>query len=267
MLTNLLKKYKLAATLAFCTLAMSHPYLSGNAYVGVFGGGGASDEVTVKQRGFAFNTPDATAALAVIATGDSGNFASAIVGAHAGYDFETCMWLRPALEFEGFYLRACSGRETDFLFNPHLAEHAFVDKLPLRAMLFFGDFILAFQLPDPVAWLEPYIAGGAGGGVVWISRAHSEQDSPEEPGINHFNSNPSASDGAFAAQFKGGFRFNVHRHWRLFAEYRYLFIKATTYTFGFTQYPTAEHAPTSNWIVHLQGLNYNIGTIGLEFVF
>jgi opacity protein-like surface antigen len=102
---------------------------------------------------------------------------------------------------------------------------------------------------------------------MWIAGAHSEQDSPAEPGVNHFNSKSTASAGAFAAQFKGGLRFNVHRHWRLFAEYRYLYFASTNYMFGFTQYPELGHAPTSNWMVHLGQLGYNLGILGLDYKF
>lgn len=262
---DLLRKTKLAG-FTFALLSLSSPYLFSEAYVGVFGGGGNAYKVDVSQYGFAFRDPDVTQALHVLAEGKSGHFNSAMVGAHVGYDFSLGKYLLPAIEFEGFYLRACSGKETDFLINATFLEHAFVDTLPLRSFSFFGNVLLALHLPC-VKWLEPYVGGGIGGAAMWISHAFSEQDSPAEPGINHFNSKSSASDGAFTVQFKTGLRFNVHKHWRLFIEYRFLHVASTSYNFGFTQYPSIEHVPTSNWMLHLKELNYNLGTIGVEYKF
>ena len=240
--------------------------LFGKFYLGAFGGGGKSDSTHVTQRGFAFNNPDPRLALSVKAQGHSGHFASGMVGGHIGYEVPTKICLLPSFEFEGFYLCAFGGKKTSFLFNPTLAVHAFVDTLPTRSVSFFGNVYLAFKIPH-AKWLQPYVAGGIGGAIMWISHAHSEQDSPEEPGVNHFNSKPSASDSTLTAQFKTGLRFILNRHWRLFAEYRYLYQGSTTYMFGFTQYPQLGHAPTSNWILDLGTLHYNIGSAGLEYRF
>jgi opacity protein-like surface antigen len=253
-------------TLALASFTVPYPILFGNLYIGAFGGGGEAYRTDVDQRGFAFNNPDPRMALSVMAKGESGRFGSSLAGGRLGYEFPTCTSLTPAVEFEGFYLRSCRGEETSFLYNPTLAEHAFVDTLPLRSVTFFGNATLSYQLPF-LRWLEPYIGGGIGGAIVWLSQAHSEQDSPAEPGINHFNSKTTASDSAFTVQFKGGLRFHLACHWRFFAEYRYLYIAPTTYILGFTQYPQLGHAPTSNWILHLAKLQYNIGTAGIEYCF
>lgn len=266
MLVDFFRKHKLIGTLALCALTMPGADLFGDAYVGIFGGGGDTSKTHVTQRGFAFRYDSALDALSVVARGKSGNFSSGMGGLHVGYEFCASKYLRPAIEFETFYLSSCGGETTGILDNPTYFEHSFVDTFPLRMVTFFGHGILAVHIPC-VKWLEPYVGGGIGGAAVWIAHARSEQDSPAEPGINHFNSKPSASSGAFAAQFKAGLRFNIHRRWRIFAEYRYLFIASTSYIFGFTQYATAEHAPTSNWIVHFHPLNYNLGVIGLEYRF
>lgn len=267
MSVDLFRKYKLAGAFALLSLTMPCSSLfahgQGQAYIGVFGGGGGAVKTHVTQSGFAFNMPDPRDALLVDATGQSGDFGSAMAGGHFGYEFKLGKYVRPALEFEGFYLRSCGGEKTSSLFNPTFFEHDFVDKLPLRNVSFFGNFIFAVQLPWK--WLEPYVGGGIGGAIVWIEKAHSQQDSPAEPGINHFNSKPTASDSAFTAQLKTGLRFNIHRHWRIFAEYRYLYLASTTYIFGFTEYST--HAPTSNWILDLGKLDYNLGVLGLEYKF
>ncbi|MFI5333818.1 MAG: outer membrane protein [Chlamydiales bacterium] len=263
----LFRKQALAMTLACVSLTTSS--LFGGAYVGVFGGGGSTSKADVSQRGFAFNNPDPRLALSVDADGETGNLGAAIGGAHVGYEFPTGTRITPALEFEGFYLQATSGKETSAITNPTtvIAEHDFINTLPLRAALFYGDLLFAFEMPKKLSWLEPYVAGGIGGGTVWLHKARSEQMNPPEPGLNHFNSRPSASSGAFTAQFKGGLRFNVTDHWRLFGEYRYVYIASTNYTFGFTQYPEVGHAPTSNWLFDMNSLNYNLGVAGIEYRF
>lgn len=263
----LLRKQVLATTVAFLSVTVPNATLFANFYVGAFGGGGDTEKTKVTQRGFAFNNVDPRAALSVHAKGTSGDFDSFIAGGHVGYEFPTGICLNPAVEFEGFYMRATSGKETGFLFNPTVFEHEFIDTLPLRAALFFGDVMIGLQFPKKFKWLEPYIGGGIGGGSVWMHHAHSEQDSPAEPGVNHFNSMPSASTSAFAAQFKAGIRFNATSNWRIFGEYRYLYIGRTTYLFGFTQYPQLGHAPTSNWVLELGHLKYNLGVAGVEYRF
>ena len=55
-------------------------------------------------------------------------------------------------------------------------------------------------------------------------------------------------------------------HLSIFAEYRYLHVSATNYTFGSTVYPTA-HAETSNWDSHLGSMNFNTGIFGIEYGF
>lgn len=47
----------------------------------------------------------------------------------------------------------------------------------------------------------PYI--GVGAGVAFVSIKGLDSANPSEPGINHFNSDPDASDSAFAMQLKG----------------------------------------------------------------
>lgn len=282
MSADLFRKQKFRVAVTACSLALSYSYadaqastvegqsVTGQPYVGVFGGGGdASKKTDVEQRGVAFNNPagNALLALQVDAHGHSGKFGGWLAGAHFGYEFASGICLIPALELEGYYFRSTKGERTGFITNNTIAEHDFLDTLPFRAGVFVGEFILALRAPSTAKlhWLEPYVGGGIGGAVTWIDHAKSEQNSPAEPGINHFNSDSSASDGAFVGQFKAGVRFNFLSHWRLFAEYRYLHIPKTRYTFGFTQYST--HAPTSHWILNLGKLNFNFGVVGLDYKF
>lgn len=260
-----LKKNGVALAFTLGSLAMSSN-LFGGTYLGVFGGGGSTSKTHISQRGFAFNNADPRLALLVHATGRGGNYGVGLVGAHFGYEFDSGICLIPALGLEGFYLGSNSGEKVH-LNNPTFFEHDFHNKLPLRAGVLLGEFVLSLRAPSTSKWrwIEPYVGGGFGGGVLWIHHAKATQLSPAEPDVNHFNSRTTASDSALAAQFKGGFRFNLNSHWRLFAEYRYIYFPSTSYMFGFTQYPT--HVPTSNWIVKLGKLNFNLGVVGLDYKF
>lgn len=75
---------------------------------------------------------------------------------------------------------------------------------------------------------------GVGAGVARLSIQGANSTNPSEPGINHFASGPDASATAFAMQFKAGLKGEVARNLLLFAEYRYLTLNPTQYTFGET---------------------------------
>ena len=98
-----------------------------------------------------------------------------------------------------------------------------------------------------------------------IHGADSTQLAPPEPGINHFNSNPNASCWGFAAQAKVGVRFHLAEQCYVFAEYRYLYVGATTYTFGSTQFPG--HPPTTPWTVRFGDVSSHLGVGGIVFSF
>src|SRR5690606_20938403 len=110
----------------------------------------------------------------------------------------------------------------------------------------------------------PYI--GIGAGMARLSIKGSDSANPSEPGINHFNSDPDASDTAFAVQLKAGFKGQISKNVRLFAEYRYLSINATDYKFGATDYPGV-HLPTAPWHVDLGRQKYNLFVAGLQYKF
>lgn len=89
---------------------------------------------------------------------------------------------------------------------------------------------------------------GVGAGVARLSIKGANSTNPSEPGINHFDSGPDASATAFAMQFKAAPNGEAARNLFLFAEYRYLTINSTQYTFGETLPP---HVPTDSWTVSL----------------
>lgn len=113
------------------------------------------------------------------------------------------------------------------------------------------------------SWLRPYIGGGIGGAVLSISNAEALQVSPLEAGVNHYNTNTHDKDATFAGQIKVGSTFTVSQHVSIFAEYRWLYLAPSTYTFGSTVYP--EHAATSAWRVDMGSQNYNMGTAGIRY--
>jgi predicted porin len=67
----------------------------------------------------------------------------------------------------------------------------------------------------------------------------------------------------FAGQIKLGLAYNFNKYLSVFADYRWLYIASTDFTFGSTVFPG--HAETSSWQVTLDAQRYNLGTIGVRF--
>lgn len=237
-------------------------------YLGAFGGGGHYENNSFTQQGTALYGPNNGGPLSVNAKGNT-DTSAIIIGMHVGYEWlgwllntdKPCWKLVPAAEFEGYYLgNKLSGQ----LSNPttRLPEHLFEDSFQMNTGVFLANSVWVFKSPYKI---DPYFGAGIGAAILSFSNANSVQVSPAEPGINHFNSNPNASSWAFAAQAKAGLRFNLSEHGRLFAEYRFLYLSSTDYTFGSTVYPT--HIPTTKWKVNFASMHYNMGAIGFEYDF
>lgn len=169
-----------------------------------------------------------------------------------------------SVELEGYYLRKLGSAETGDLINPtnQLPEHDFIDKLPTQGGVFLANALLRFRIPS-LCRFQPYIGGGIGAAKLWITGADSLQVAPPEAGVNHFNSDRDSSDWTFAAQGKAGLRFQLCGGWRLFAEYRFLYLCPTNYTFGETVAPN--HVATTDWRVRVNGQYFNLGVVGLEY--
>jgi hypothetical protein len=103
-----------------------------------------------------------------------------------------------------------------------------------------------------------------GAGFISVRGADSLQIDPPEPTINHFNSATNDFRTKFATQAKAGLRYKFMKHFRLFGEYRFLYLSSPHFTFGSTKYPT--HVPTSKWKVDLDGLKYNAFAFGLDIL-
>jgi opacity protein-like surface antigen len=241
------------------------PETSHRFYLGAFGGGGASNPFDVAQKGTAFYPASSGGPLAVDARGSSSRDFSGFVGMHFGYEWQRSKpsgWhFTPALELEGYY--ASTTKKANSLINPtdRLPLHQFKDTFPtnMGVMLANGGLIWNNRGLYRVC---PYVGVGVGTAVLSIYHARASQVAPPEPGINHFNSDPDASHWVFATQAKAGLRCVLSKYFRLFAEYRFLYLTSSHYTFGSTKYPT--HVPTSKWKVDFGGICNNMFAIGVD---
>jgi hypothetical protein len=243
-------------------------------YLGLFGGGGSLSNTSIEQTGISFGK-DGKANTNVAAQGTSGNTGASIGGAHVGYEFdgwnlggkESGWALNPTAEIEGYYL---GSNPSAYAVNPLATfKHDFSIQMPIDAGVFLVNTIFSFKTPYTNN-ITPYFGGGIGGATLSVSGASSEQLTPAETGLNHFNTNPNASGSAFAASAKAGLRAEVYNHFSLFAEYRYLFINSSSYSFGNTNgasqgYPN--HNVTTPWNVNLGSQNYNMAVAGFEYSF
>jgi opacity protein-like surface antigen len=237
-------------------------------YIGIFGGGGSSNEFKFSQFGSAFLSTENGGPLAVNAFGHMNSHSAWFVGAQLGYQApgillsSNSQWsLVPAAELEGYYF----GNKT---FNGHLIndtarlpEHDFYATYPMRRSVFLTNAVLTFS--HPCYLIHPYIGLGIGGAVVRISGAESIQTVPAEPGLNHYNSSDSDTDATFAGQIKAGLSYDVNDTISLFAEYRWLYLSGIHLIFGSTV--VAGHSETTSWQVKIDPQQYNMGAVGIRF--
>ena len=262
-------------------------------YLGLFGGGSTSDSSDFTQSGVAFKRvpiDDYNYNLNVDVKGSSGSQTGALGGLHVGYEFlEIPMgnaysgWgLRPAVELEGYYLATSksgnlSNPQTELgvpvgvgdYHNIAAGSHVFKDSFNLDSGVLLANSVFTFKTP----WANnifPYVGGGVGAAITSVSGADSAQYGPGvpelSPYINHFNSNTNASSSSFATQAKVGVRAEILDHVAVFAEYRYLYVSATNYTFGSTVYPGI-HSETSAWDSHFGSTNFHSGVLGIDYGF
>jgi opacity protein-like surface antigen len=169
--------------------------------------------------------------------------------------------LVPAAELEGYYLGNTS--YTGHLINDEatrLDEHDFTVTYPIERGVFLTNAV--FNLNIPCYRFHPYVGLGFGAAIVNISGADSLQVSPPEAGVNHYNSSTGDTAPTFAGQVKAGVSYDINDCLSLFAEYRWLYLSTTHFTFGSTVYPG--HAVTSSWQVKLDHQNFNMGAVGIR---
>lgn len=238
-------------------------------YVGAFGGGIYSNSTKLTQMGTAFFSEAVGGPLAVFAQGHTKKNSTGFGGAQIGYEWSQspgcngCSnWtLAPAAELEAYFF---SHKKNGHFINPtdRLPEHDFVNSFHMNTSVILANVVFSLN-SSCLCGFSPYIGGGIGATHISLRNAKSLQVSPEEAGINHFNSKRNDSSWAFAAQAKAGLRYNFCESFHIFAEYRYLFVDSSNYIFGSTVYPT--HAPTSPWNVKMKDTHYNAFVVGIQY--
>jgi opacity protein-like surface antigen len=272
-MSNFIRKFLMVASVLPCVslVAQSATVTQKNdsdimgIYIGGFGGWIFPYELTVSQVGTAFFSESSGGPLDVQAKGTADGRTKGFGGLHIGFEWmnkiSSGLRLAPAIELEGNYF-ANTAKKVD-LINPteRLEAHEFIDTLPMRIGTLLVNGILEFNND----YISPYIGFGVGVGFVSIHGADSLQVDPFEAGINHFNSNTNDFNTPFTVQAKAGLRYRFLKHYRISAEYRFLYLTSSDFTFGTPNYPT--HVPTSPWMVRLNGMRYNTFTLGLDFMF
>lgn len=274
-----LNKSYLAALLAVLSLGIMNSSLiaeeccdsseSNRIYIGAFGGGIFSNSTSMYQMGTVFFPEADGGPLAVYARGHSKETSSGFGGVQIGYEWLQCPihiggsdWtITPGIEFEAYWFR---NDKKGHLINSteRLPEHDFLVSFNMDMGAYLASAVFSLN-NSCLGAFSPYIGGGIGAVHLSLRNAKSIQTSPQEPGINHFNSKRSDSSSVFAAQAKAGLRYNICRSFHIFGEYRYLFVDSSNYIFGSTVYPT--HAPTTPWNVKVQNIHYNAVVAGIQY--
>lgn len=236
---------------------------------GIFGGWARKGSNDLGQYGTALFIEGDGGPLAVNSLGTAKSDTTGMLGLHIGivlpHDANMCFPLTPVIEFEGYYMNGISLNGHTFNDVPErLPEHDFDLNFPLKTKVFlinavFNSHCAVFER------FTPYLGVGFGSALGSISNATSLQVGPPEVGVNHYNGDPNSKSVTFAGQFKAGFGFDICTQLKAFAEYRYLYLGESKYTFGSTM--AAGHAPTTTWIVKMDPTHYNMGIIGLEYCF
>ena len=264
---------RLVLSLAFCfccaagtALAAETGDTENGIYLGALGGLGTLDSTSLRQIG-TVKLPHPLPDLPIDADGSTDRPDVALGGVQLGYQWagwhsSASGWgLLPAIELEGLYLGTHTP-EGEMPIQPKFLGTQYVT-LHMKGYVLLANVLLTVRTPYSQRFF-PY--AGAGAGTARVAITDSDSANPSEPGINHFNSDPDASDSALAWQFRLGVKGNLTRRWSLFAEYRYLNIDNTRYTFGPTDYP-GQHPPTDSWDVRLGELEYNLFVAGAQYRF
>jgi len=239
----------------------------GKFYIGVFGGGGSSNNFNGTQFGTAFFPDAAGGPLAVNAFGRLSSQSAAFFGAQLGYQAQEILlnpcshWtLGPAAELEGYSMNNSSFHGDLINNTARLPEHDFSVTYPMSRTVFLANAVMSFN--HPCLLVHPYVGLGIGNAIIRISGADAAQISPPEVGINHYNTNTSDTNSTFAGQIKLGLSYDINKYVSLFADYRWLYLANTHFAFGSTV--ATGHVPTSSWQVKLDAQRYNLGDIGIR---
>lgn len=239
-------------------------------YVGIFGGGGSSNNISASQYGTAFFPEISGGPLAVNAFGRLNNESASFFGLQLGYQTQeifinsSSQWaLVPAAELEGYSMSNSTFNGTLINNTARLPEHDFQVSYPMSRNVFLVSAVLGFNNPRLI--VHPYIGFGIGDAIVRISGASAMQTNPPEADVNHYNTNTSDTTSAFAGQIKLGLSYDITDSVSLFADYRWMYLAGTHFIFGSTVSPA--HVETSSWQVNLKAQRYNLGNLGVRFNF
>ncbi len=261
-------KITASAALCLCALATAPGASAGTGhgfYLGAAAGAGDVMATDLRQRGAVHLGPGK---LPIDAEGPTEHRTRVHLGSlQLGYDFapwqtaQSPWGITPALELEGIYIDKHSPTG-NMPVHPAFLGTQYVT-VPTRAGLLMGNALLTFRTP----WADSvFPVLGVGAGAAFVSIRGADSANPGEPGINHFNSDPDASDTAFALQLRAGLNIKLGANLHLLTEYRYLTIDATRYTFGATDYP-GEHQPTDRWRLDMARQKYHLVTAGIHYRF
>ncbi|PJD92774.1 MAG: hypothetical protein CK424_04115 [Legionella sp.] len=241
-------------------------------YFSIFGGGGVSNQVNIGQYGTAFFIEAENGPLAINASGQASTRNARLFGGHIGYQWRDVVLnsfnrqanMSSAIELEGYYLAksSLSGHDINNDVTRPI-ESDFLVTYPMSTGIFLANTLLNFNWAHYDKW-HLYVGAGIGAALISISQAESLQMAPLEADVNHYSGNPNDTIATFAAQTKVGLNFAISEHLSLFAEYRWLYIADSNYTFGSTVYPT--HVATSTWNVNLGSQDYNMGVGGIRLI-
>jgi opacity protein-like surface antigen len=269
-------------------------------YLGGFGGVVAPLDLNSTQSGVAYRyigqffpgqtlPTDENYNLYVNVSGIQKSNSGGLVGAHFGYrcnklifEHKSSLAITPMFELEGFYLgTSLSGDLVNPILEPAVLRaegtvsvthsipantHRFNDSYRLNTGVLLINSVFDFN-NQLTKQFVPYWGGGLGFSFNTLSQADSHQISPyNEEDINHFNSSNQTTTTVLSAQTKVGLHTEITNNLSIFAEYRYLYISPTSYTFGNTYYP-GHHPDTSKWNVTLSSMNFQTGVFGINYIF
>lgn len=244
------------------------PEETGNFYAGVFGGGGGFGVSNFEQTGTIFFPAASGNTTGVTATAGGRTTGAGFVGLQVGYQWRAFQdeknpdsWLmRPAVEFEGYYI----GTSTKPILGSQTPlANRFQNKFPINAGTLLASGVLHFYENEKVKF-HPYFGGAVGAAVLTAHDASSFLVLPAQ-NSNNFSSKTTATGWSFAAQAKLGLMYDINQNFKIFAEYRFLYLTPTNFEFGNTSYSSTTN--TSNWKVRFGNMYINLGDIGVSYYF
>jgi hypothetical protein len=140
-------------------------------------------------------------------------------------------------------------------------HHTFSNTMTRNSWNAATNFTLSYDISSKIS-----VNGALGVGFAAISlkeaeslqvspaSANAEYETTNENGggpVNHFNSQPNASNNLMTAQFRLGTKIQLTKKAALKIDARGIYQESGNFTFGSTQY--TDHAPTDNWTYMIDG--------------